>query len=347
MAVSKKIIIIGGGPAGLALATALIQNADNNITIIEKVTYNNPTVGEHLQAEAITLLESLKLPQEIILRNSTRCNGIAGSWGGSDFLSSNIFNAYGDDFIIHRPEFERDWLEHLRKNGVIFHLGSSPHVNKNNTVTIGSNTKLKYDFLIDCSGRTSRFHGSSRFIFDKMIGITFLYERRSDIEAKIIIESSDNGWWYHSQNKYRTVTTYFTDYDLYTKDVKDIKYQFSKTKIISKLKIVLCEKPIVKQCYTSVLKTIPNQIFQIGDAFYSLDPLSSQGIYKAMTQAIKVAELLDSGFSSDAISSFYESLSREFSETLKIRQLYYAQAYRYHKTDFFKRRILFEEPNYS
>jgi flavin-dependent dehydrogenase len=254
-----------------------------------------------------------------------------------------VYNAYGADFILHRPAFEKEWADHLRAMGVQFFQESVVEVKSNRCVTIGHQHTVSYRYLIDCSGRQSRFHQSARLIFDKMIGITFMHKAAGGTASRIYIESGATGWWYHSQSNNCSITTYFTDHDLYSGNIEDLRNALNKTTTMSSLNLLLVGKPVVQQCYTSILKTPPEQILQVGDAYYSLDPLSSQGIYKAIVQAQAMATLLVAGANSVALLQYYDTLAGEFSDTLRLRQHYYQQAHLYHKTEFYKRRILHEK----
>ncbi len=64
MILEAGIIVLGGGPAGVATTLALIKSGFK-VTLIERSDYNEIRVGEHLLPEAKPLLAQLKIPQDV------------------------------------------------------------------------------------------------------------------------------------------------------------------------------------------------------------------------------------------------------------------------------------------
>lgn len=334
----NSIVIIGGGAAGLALATGLSKFSNNDITIIEKTNYDSIFSGEHLQSQILPIFENLNIPKEILLENSTVCEGILGSWANRPILSQGFFNQYGFDYIVHRPEFEKSLADYLKAKGVKFYLDSFPAKIEKREITVG-NDSLRYDFLFDCSGRTSQQFKTQRIIFDKLLGISFYDFDSKKSDSKVIIESAENGWWYHTGNKKMSITTYFTDSDFDNLDSANLQAEMNKTKIVKNYCKKLKGKPQRKSAYTSILKTFPTEIFQVGDSYFSLDPLSSQGILKAFRQASVVMKCFASGNFEKAISEFYSEQRGIFFQNLKFREFFYQKGWEFYKSEFYRRRI--------
>ncbi len=334
----KSIIIIGGGPAGLALAAGLSKFAIYDITIVEKTNYDNIFSGEHLQAQILPIFEQLNIPKEILFENSTHCAGRFGDWAGRSILSQSIFNPFGQDFIVHRPAFERVLADYLRTKGVNFFLGNSLQKIENGKITIGFEV-LRYDYLFDCSGRTSRKFDNQRIVFDNLIGISFYDpDGRSD-NAKVVIESVENGWWYQTSNEQMSITTFFTDTDIYQNLNRELQKEIDKTKVIKNYCRSLKGEPKHYSAYTSILKNSPSGIYQLGDSYFSLDPLSSQGIFKAFSQALEITDIFSKTHIVKAMSEFYIEQKKEFFRNLKFREYFYRQGWKKYKSEFYKRRI--------
>ncbi len=334
----SSIVIIGGGPAGLALAAGLSQFAYNDITVIEKTAYDNFVSGEHLQSQILPILNHLNIPEDILFNNSTSCDGIFGLWANRPIESKSLFNPYGHDYIIHRPQFEKALADNLKKKRVKFYLGMVVKKIEKGKVFI-KNEILPYDYLFDCSGRTSQNFDNKRLVFDKLVGVTFFTASESEHDAKILIESAENGWWYHVQSKKTKITTFFTDADIYRKLRKDLQKELDKTSFVKNSCGKLNGSPITKTAYTSILKSNPTDILPVGDSYYSLDPLSSQGIYKAFRQALKIINLFSKNKFEKSIFEFYEVQKREFFNHLYSREYHYNKGWLYYKSEFYKRRI--------
>ncbi len=332
----NSIVIIGGGAAGLALAAGLSNFSENRITVIEKTNYDGVFAGEHLQSQILPIFEDLKIPKKILFENSTVCDGILGRWANRPVLSKGFFNLYGYDFIVHRPEFEKSLAEFLKTKRVKFCLGVSPREIVKDAVKIENKT-IKFDYLFDCSGRTSRQFNNQRIVFDNLLGISFYGLPKAKNDSKIVIESAENGWWYHTFSKKMNITTYFTDSDYL--QAQDLEQELSKTEIIKNYCGQLTNKPRYKSAYTSILKSFPAEIYQIGDSYFSLDPLSSQGIFKAFRQASFVADIFTKNEFESVMSDFYAKQKEYFFQNLKFREYFYNLGWQFYKSEFYKRRI--------
>ena len=334
----SSIVIIGGGPAGLALAAGLSHFVSAEITVVEKSTYGDDVSGEHLQSPILPLLDRLNIPAEILFNNSTACDGIFGLWANRAVESQSIFNVYGHDYIVHRPQFERALADNLKKKGVKFYLGTTVNKIEKGKIFIKNKT-LSYDYLFDCSGRLSQNFDNQRLIFDQLIGVSFYTASESKDNAKILIESAEDGWWYYTQSKHRKILTFFTDADLYRKLRKGLQKELDKTKVIKHFYQKINSRPLVKMAYTSILQSNPDEVLQVGDAYYSLDPLSSQGIYKAFGQALKLTNLFSNNSFKKSTSEFYAEQKREFSEHLYAREYHYHKGWLYYQSEFCERRL--------
>jgi len=334
----KSVVIIGGGPAGLALAAGLSQFASNDITIIEKTTYDDFVSGEHLQPQILPILKHLSIPADILFKNSTACDGIFGLWANRPILKKSLFNPYGHDYIIHRPQFEQTLTDYLKKRGVKSYLGTAAGKIEKGQVLIGNKT-LSYDYLFDCSGRTSQNFDNKRLFFDKLVGVSFFAASESENNAKVLIESAENGWWYYTHSKKTKIITFFTDADIYKELRKDLQKELDKTSFVKNYCKRLNGNPRIKTAYTSILKSNPAEILQIGDSYYSLDPLSSQGVYKAFKQALEITNLFSKNEFEKSVFEFYTEQKKDFFNQLCSREYHYNKANLYYKSEFYKRRI--------
>lgn len=331
------IVIMGGGPAGLALAAGLSRSAANDITVIEKSTYDNFVTGEHLQAGILPILDELKIPKEILTENSTPCDGIFGNWAGRPVQSESIFNPYGHDYIVHRPHFDNALARHVRKNGVKLRLGTPCGKIEDGRIFAGDEA-LSFDYLFDCSGRTSRAFDNRRLVFDNLLGVSSFFLSESKADAAVMIESAENGWWYYTHNKNTRIATFFTDADIYKQLQGDLQRELEKTTEIKKYCGDLNGTRRVNPAYTSILKEVPEKIYQVGDALFSLDPLSSQGIYKAFKQASKIADFFQNGRFEESVPDFYTEQKEEFFTHLRLRKRFYSEGLAHYGSEFYKRR---------
>ena len=136
-----------------------------------------------------------------------------------------------------------------------------------------------------------------------------------------------------------SVTTYFTDSDKYNLEDRNLQKDLNKTRIIKNYCKQLEDTPQHKPAYTSILKNIPGEIYQIGDSYFSLDPLSSQGIIKAFGQALYITNFFAESNFEESMRKFYSEQKTTFFQNLKFREYYYKKGWEFYKSEFYKRRI--------
>jgi flavin-dependent dehydrogenase len=328
---SNRVAIVGGGIAGLCLAACLKEKY--LIKVFDKSSYESYIVGEHVPNDILQLFEKLNIPLSLLKENSIKCLGIEGKWAKRQLKNEGIFRI-GYDLVIERPDFDKCLANWLIQEGVEVLLDTPIRDIKANSIVLTSGETINFDLIIDCSGRNSNKFNNIRLVFDKLIGVTFYNNLSKEVRTtKINIESSEDGWWYFNSNKSNEIITYFTDADLYHKD--EVQNIYHRTEWYKKNRKELINKPVIRACHTSILEKEPSKVFQIGDSFSSYDPLSSNGIFKAMKDAIDFSSSLNNSNT----SQFYKEKRNDFMKYLKIRATFYRMGFDYYQTEFYERRV--------
>jgi len=92
------ISIIGGGPAGLAVAIAL-SNSGIRTIIIESGNFSKYRPGEHVSGNFKSLIAQLSISKDI-LDSATPCFKIESAWGNlKPEYKYSIFSPYGESFF--------------------------------------------------------------------------------------------------------------------------------------------------------------------------------------------------------------------------------------------------------
>lgn len=78
----------------------------------------------------------------------------------------------------------------------------------------------------------------------------------------------------------------------------------------------------------------------VGDAAVAFDPLSSQGVYKALESGIRAARAIHGHFEGDAgaLHSYVGELNKSFDHYLALRNKYYGLERRWTRSTFWHRR---------
>jgi 2-polyprenyl-6-methoxyphenol hydroxylase-like FAD-dependent oxidoreductase len=75
------VLVVGGGPAGLALALTLRHYSPLSVAVVERSSYDAPQIGETLSPGAQNLLEYLKVWDGFQADGHLRAYGNAATWG--------------------------------------------------------------------------------------------------------------------------------------------------------------------------------------------------------------------------------------------------------------------------
>ncbi len=354
------ICIIGGGPAGLSTALTL-RNYGFDVTLLEASTYDNYCAGEHLVAQGIHVLETLNLPNIVWENNSVKCYEIKSAWGESEFYSKDsIFNPYGEGVLLSRPAFDRDFAEFIKSKGVnLISNARVAHLQRQSGKWLiqynyeNKKRELITDFVIDASSRNTKFasvFGVKKIKYDNLIGITIFcspIDIKQSIKGSMLIEAVEKGWWYSTVLKDDTlVATFMTDANI-VKEIgsieKALQYFVNSS---NEIKRILSTYKKYNQIHAVSAKSqILSQIagenwLAVGDSAWSADPLSSQGIFKAVTMGMKAAEAINELFSGNslALKNYENYFRKEFHLYIKTRAKYYRMETRWCGENFWKRR---------
>ncbi len=211
---------------------------------------------------------------------------------------------------------------------------------------------IKTDFVIDASGRGSRFarrQGAKRINHDNLVGLAMLLkaEREADQDSLTMVEAVAEGWWYAALLPCKKlVAVFLSDADLESTRVartaEGWKRLLDQTvylrKRIERHGYRIQEEPKIVSANSSHLDlTAGESWLAAGDAAAAFDPLSSQGILRAMESGIAAAEAILNG-TADALKSHSQRLGQIFTAYLANKDFYYSQERRWPDSTFWLRR---------
>ncbi|MES2655817.1 MAG: FAD-dependent monooxygenase [Bacteroidota bacterium] len=296
------VIVIGGGPAGIAAALTL--NARNiPCIVVDAKTGRYHHYGECLPPNALPLFKQLGLQQLLDNEEHTYYLGNQSVWGNNKVAEKLfLFQKHNQGVLLNRPLFEEQLRDLLLKSksrlltGYAFHNVVSQGEKLN--VTLKSKTEtlpISCNFIIDATGRKAsvcRKLGRQKEQLDQLAALHFQVTLNTTIPKFVYTESIENGWFYAAPlSKRKLSVMLFTDMDLLPEKDKQqaficdavngstlIKQLFSKpltSDKITKLKTHAANS-------TRMQKPYGENWIAIGDAAYSFDPISSYGITSAL-----------------------------------------------------------------
>lgn len=360
--VKTETLIIGGGPAGLAVAAELCQKG-RSVIVIERSDYASYRVGEHLTPKGAHWLYRLGAGFILDEIQHLPCPGVCFTWG-SRRISDNlyIYNPYGEGWNLSRPHFDREfavwvknlgvqvltqsWVDQIRQNGGNWEVEVGQHKTKK---------PIRASFLIDATGRAAtiaRHLGSQRRTLDRLIGITGIGEgstNHSEFGNMVFIEAVDSGWWYSVPlHDNRILFTFMTDADIvrrqstpwptYWHEQLSLS-QFTKQRLKFGYQV---GQVWVRSAHSQTLTLKQgNGWIAVGDAAVAFDPLSSKGMSKSLEWARPAADTIDRYLGSGGsatLQQYDQMVQLAFDQYLVQRKEYYSQEQRWQKLPFWARR---------
>lgn len=370
---SVDVVIIGGGIAGCTAAIALSNYC--NVALIDKLNEPIERVGECLAPAARRIFKQLDILDEFDSKINVvhqRNNGMQSYWGSQNAqIVDPLRNPDGFGWQLNRKEFEKFMRSNTEKKGVQccwgYQLFQCKFEDEHWILTFASTNEIskkidvKAKFVIDASGRQSHFArklGIERQSDDKLISI-WATLTNNEISTLSTISTSQSGWWYSAplpNNK--RIMSFQTDSDLIEHAQLKTEEAFlnlamcneQMKMILEKSKNSIQFKGIVAANSTRLKQVTGQQWVALGDAAISFDPLSSQGMFNAMANALQLTDLMKNH---KIIAQSNEKETKEFQELYseqinqiwhhynKHKRIFYSQEQRWNQNEFWKRRIVF------
>lgn len=358
---NTDVVIIGGGPAGLATAIAL-TDLDINSIVIESSHYLDPRLGEHLTPEGVGILKQLGIWDSQFLEKHRLCYGVRSAWGETQVTYSDyLFHPDGTGVNLSRPTFDRNLATLADGKGVRLLLSSQlkqAQQEQNGWIlsldTPNGLQEVRSRVVVDASGRKALFarsQGRTSVYCDRLVGIAAFLEplaENHDQEETLWLESGECGWWYFARlQDSRGVFLHITDADQ-LESGKDAPLQtwskrLKSTNFFSELAGYYhpVEQVLVRSARSHCLdQATGHHWLAVGDAAMSFDPLSSMGITKALKAGIFSSQVILRVLNGETtvLKDYEAEIQQQFNEYLQIRAQYYQMEQRWPSSLFWQRR---------
>lgn len=297
------VIILGAGPAGLALATRL---APKKVLLLER-QLESPTemrIGESLPGAAKTLLQRLGVFKEFQSGNHLERSATISIWDTEEPVwQDGLRDPCGPGWLLDRREFEQMLQRAAIQSGAKilygcrdFQLTQHPEYWSINIDDVTHSAPV----IVDASGRSAhlaRRLGLTHNKLDSQICLHAFFDSPTQIEntcTRILAEK--NGWWYSVRlADGKQVLAFHID----AKHPDRIQLQQTDN-FLARAREHLFLAEIVDQVKTVKVHARPagsavldiNNLenagcgfLAIGDAAITFDPISSQGLFHALASA--------------------------------------------------------------
>lgn len=356
-----QVIIVGGGPAGIATAITLHARGIRCCVVEAQETPIRKS-GEAIPPNAKPLLKQLGILSLIEDEKHQIYYGNKSCWG-SDQLDQKEFisDRLGHGFLLDRLHFETQLQELYQSTNNAFYKGFklkkvvSGETKIKAIIENSSESKtLTSDFIIDATGRKAsvcRHFNVQKENLDTQFACTFNVKLSDKIPNQISVEATENGWWYVAPYAENEVTMmFFTLKKLLPKKEQTktfLQDELQKTIHLSKLfNTIQIDTVKIMPAGTSCLQ-IPygENWLAVGDAAYSYDPISSYGITSALASGFygghAVADYLNG--KQEAFPTYRYVVENAFRAYMEKLVVQYQLEKRWEQSDYWANRLSYEE----
>lgn len=353
------VAVVGGGPAGLTTALCLARRGWS-VLVIESTQHGHPRVGEHLTPDGIATLHSLGLQHLARDEEHAPCSRIRSFWGNSAGVIHDYFYCPFDGLNLDRLVFDRALAEAARGEGVTILEDTVARVAQGSGRALLDLYKQRVlqhrvaaRFLIDATGRAASIAaqcGARRRMEDRLVGVVVRPTSKRGHDAShmdcLLLEPTDAGWWYAARLAYgQNVLMFMTDADILHSAESALSFARDRLRSTSYLRTAWdageWESVLVRPAHSQTLAPVHGSYWvAVGDAAWACDPLSSQGISKALSWGRRCSTAVDGYLHGDeqSLPTYQQQLADANREYMQMRRDLYCRETRWPNAPFWSRR---------
>ncbi|WP_196891899.1 NAD(P)/FAD-dependent oxidoreductase [Aureivirga marina] len=313
-----EVVIVGAGPAGITMALRL-EKLGHKVILLEKQQFPRPQLGEALSPGIWNIFEYLEI-LHVLKKEHYLKNTIAEVIWENQEIFERKPNLKQENIIVNREELDADLLEEVRKRNIkvfqpINHLKWEQKTT-NWFISFNSNNEkfeIETKFIVDARGRGS-FSQKEQIKLGTAHLCLWQDVKNSIFCNRMKIEAVENGWIWGApltNNNYRMMLFLESEELNKSKAISIFKREINQSKLFSKFEKLIKDYSLNSCVIQSYIHENPWQqnFVKIGDAAFTLDPLSSSGVEKAMRFSMQTAICIHT-----VLKEYKEEKAKEFYE---------------------------------
>ena len=351
------VLIVGAGPAGCAAAISLADFAPElNVCLVDAAMADAARIGETVPPQIKPILEHLGLWPAFAGDGHCASYRTLSAWGTPRLLSNEfLFHTQQVGWRLDRSRFDAMFLAAAKARVAAHVAGKVTRLTFADgawCVRLDDDATHAARFVVDATGRAAalaRLRGLRPTRLDRLVGCFMDFDDPAASAQDLVIEAVRDGWWYTTALPAgRRVVAFMTDADLARG--LEIGQREPWLRKLGETDHIAASTARARPLGSLHLHGAGSQILTddtaqpmlgIGDAASCFDPISGQGIVKALRSAIFASyaigdwlERHDSG----GLQRYRAFIKAEFAAYRRTLHEYYAGERRWPASAFWQRR---------
>jgi flavin-dependent dehydrogenase len=345
--IRADVCVLGAGPAGSTIALRLAQ-LGHSVVVLERAPFPRPHIGESLAPDILSLLDALGIREMVEAQGFLRPDEAIIDWGDGPTVKP----ASGEPgFQVDRRVFDSLLLAQSASAGAVvlqpFETAEIVRMSSGAWRVHGRRESIEATYLVDATGRRGRLGGRKQRVSAPTLAL-YAYWRDVPIEGpETRVEAGESQWYWGAPLPDGSFNaTVFVEpssdrmagealYDCLLERSRLLRACRRGRRITP---VACCDAT----CYFDE-RPIGGNVVKVGEASFSLDPLSSQGVRSAMGSALHGAlaihTLINRPESDNAVIEFMRTRQQEaVGQHKSWAGALYSEAARRFDTPFWNRR---------
>ena len=353
-------VVVGGGPAASAFAITLAA-ARRSVAVLDWSAGAAPgRGGDVLPPDVRPVLEDLGVWHRFRADGHLPSPGVLTVWGGDDLVpADHIWNPYGDAWHVDRDRLDGMLRSAAEAAGAAVHRAlrvtratEGADGWEVEAHSRGGTMRFGADYLVHATGRSSfptQPPVPARTAVDHLVGLVVTVEAvpgADGLGPRLLVEATEHGWWYSAPIPgRRLVVAYLTDPDLgrvVSGSLRDRwRHELGRTvHTRTRVPADAVPTPRVVAASSGCRRAAGDRWLAVGDAATGYDPLSGQGVVRALQtgRAAAAAVIAAQAGRALALDDYADAVADDFGRYLRLRQEYYGAERRWPASPFWARR---------
>lgn len=346
--ICASVAVVGGGPAGSSLARKLAL-LGHSVVLVEKTSFPRTHIGESLPSSIVPLLDSLGIRNRIENGDFLRPRDAIVHWAG---IRRRVRSQEQPGFQVDRPRFDAMLLHAAREAGtVIFQPAKIESIEPGWRIRVQTPNgplTIHADFLADAAGRACLTGGRRVFHAPPLLALCAYWQMPREFGIETRVESGSSEWFWGAplpDSSFNATVLVepkrlanFRRAELYRSLIRNSSLLRESLSTKQLTEVVACDATSFR-----AEEMISPVALKVGEAAFTIDPLSSQGLQVAMGSALHAAAVIHTMFarpnSMRIAMEFYRDRQTGASLLHEESALeFYEEAASFHKTLFWMRR---------